>query len=343
MSTKLASLIEKVTTEHKGLSDLFLIPGNKTSVRVDGKISPVNDSVLSGDDVKAMALEITSQARLDRIYEEGSIDVSIPVSDELSARAGIALTRGDVSVVIRFLNSTIYSLERVSLPPVVKDIISSPNGLVIVSGPTGSGKTTSLYAMVDWLNTEKEMHICTVENPVALTLKSKKSLIQQREVGKDVSSFVDGISAALHQDLDALVIGEIKDLDTLVASLTAAETGHLVMIQLHASRPWEAIERIIEACPEASQPSIRRRLAEMLRGVICQRLVRNASGKGRTAVYDVFMPDENTRKGIVAGGGPETYRGSADSIAMEDEIAKLEKAGTISAEEAEKALGWIST
>lgn len=311
-------------------SDLFLLPGHKPTVRVNGQLSVLEDIVLDRSQTRWVGV-CAADREIDYM-QQGFVSVLRPIDDKRYAEMVFARTGGNISVNLKFRGGDLPSLDESNVPQTVTRLLSAPNGLIVMAGPHGSGKTTTLYMLVQWLNENRAMHICTVERPRHYLLKPAKSLIQQREVGRDCPSAASGIDAAMHQDLDAIVVTEVEDFDTLAGVLHAAETGHLVLIQMHAHDAREAVERLINAAPEGMQGQVKLQLSRVLRGVIVQRLAMFSDGKTRKAVCDVL--GEGTRK--LANG--DRLDAGAWLTRVQDEIAKLEAARKISAEEAARLL-----
>jgi twitching motility protein PilT len=311
-------------------SDLFLLPGHRPTVRVDGKLEVLEDLVLHPSQTRWVGV-CAADREIDYLNNQGFVSVIRPINEIRYAEMIFARTGGAVSVNIKFRGGELASFEQCGLPQTITKLLSAPNGLIIMAGPHGSGKTTTLYVLTQWLNENRAMHICTVEKPRHYLLKPARSMIQQREVGRDCPTAASAIDAAMHQDLDALIVGEVADFDTLAGVLTAAETGHLVLIQLHANDAREAVERLVNAAPEGLQGQIKRQLSQCLRGVIVQRLAKNAD-KGRSPVCDVM--GEGARRYIDGG----RIDASAWLTRVQDEIGRLEAAKKISGEEAARLL-----
>ena len=249
----------------------------------------------------------------------------------------LSMTRGSYSLAVRFNFGPLeLSLERIRTPEVVEGWLGASHGLIVVAGPHGSGKTTTLHAMTEWLNANRSVHLCTVEDPLSYEIVSKQALVQQREVGVDVPSTAAGVAAALASDLDVLVVTALADLEALSAVLHAAETGHLVLVQVHANSTDEALERIVEATPPSMHAMVRRALSETLRGVICQRLVRKVDGRGRVAAYETLVPDERLQATLVSGGRLSGLPRGAASLSMSDDLATLVETRLIALDDADE-------
>lgn len=322
-----------------GATDLHLVPGERPRFRVEGALSP-HGEVLPSASIDAMARATFGEARLALQAREGSAQRPLRVG-EIRGRVTLSMTRGAYSLAVRFNFGPVdLTLERIRAPEIVSEWLGASHGLIVVAGPHGSGKTTTLHAMTEWLNENRALHLCTVEDPLTHEITSKQALVQQREVGVDVPSTAAGIAAALASDLDALVVTALADLEALSAVLHAAETGHLVLVQIHANSCDEALERIVEATPPSMHAMIRRSLSETLRGVVCQRLIPKAE-RGRVAAYETLVPDERTRATIVSGGRLSGLPRGEGSQSMSDDVAQVAAEGTITAEAAAQAQAWI--
>jgi twitching motility protein PilT len=311
-------------------TDIHLVPGYTPMARREGKLVPLNDIVLTREMTHwvyvclfdnrgySYGREYSGYAQLTRTYGDTIADISA------------ASTGGARSIAIRLHGGTIPELDKSNVPVRVTELLNAPNGLILVAGPHGSGKTTTLYMLTEWINRNRAVHLCTVERPRHYLFQPRQAMIQQREVGLDGPTPASLIDAAMHQDLDVLMVGDIEDFDTLAGVLNAAQTGHLVLVQVHAKDAADAVQRIVGAAPEGMQGQVRRQLSECLRGVIVQRLARNKDGKHRVAVCDIL--GEGARK-FVDGGKPDAGFYLAR---IQDEIRKLEQAGTIDKQEAER-------
>jgi twitching motility protein PilT len=255
----------------------------------------------------------------------------------------VARSTGVYTIVLRVYPQTILDIKAAGFPESMIKAAESSHGLVVVAGPTGSGKTTSVVSLVDHLNATRACHISTVEDQVVYRLTPKRAIIQQREVGTDVPDVVAGIVAAYGQDLDVLYVNEMKRAEEVAAVITGAETGHLVIIGMHGESPEDAVYRLVEVFPPDEQPAIRRRLAGVLRATSVQVLLRKVGGKGRVAAYGVMIPDEETRRTIIDGKelAPWTACTRPGGQTLAEGIRRFRDAGTISAEEAERALALV--
>lgn len=317
-----------------GATDLHLAPGERPRFRTQAGLTPEGE-VLSPEDVDAMARATFGEARLALQAREGSAQRPLRVG-EIRGRVTLSMTRGSYSLSVGFNFGPLeLTLERIRAPEVVREWLGASHGLIVVAGPHGSGKTTTLHAMTEWLNENRALHLCTVEDPLSYEIVSKQALVQQREVGVDVPSTAAGVAAALASDLDALVVTALADLEALSSVLHAAETGHLVLVQVHANSTDEALERIVEATPPSMHAMIRRSLSETLRGVICQRLVRKADGRGRVAAYETLVPDERLQATLVSGGRLSGLPRGEGSQTLSDDLATLVESRQIALDDAD--------
>lgn len=274
--------------QQQGGSDLHLSSGNPPLIRVSGQLKPAMNQVLSHEQYKQLLYEIMSEAQRNEFEERCDLDFAYEVT-ELKARfrANIFMGRLGISAVFRIIPAEILSVEQLGLPKTVLDLTEYKKGLVLVTGPTGSGKSTTLAAMIDHINRHRSEHILTVEDPVEFVHCSRKSLINQREVGLHTRSFATALKAALREDPDIILVGEMRDLETIELAVTAAETGHLVFGTLHTSSAAKTVDRLINVFPTNQQEQIRTMLAESLRGVVAQQLLRTVDGK-RCAALEIL-------------------------------------------------------
>ena len=263
-----------------GSSDLHLTVGRPPTVRLRGRLRSLNTKVLEPDDTVSLMKSIAPERNQQELQEVGSSDFGFAFGDAGRFRVNIFKQKGHVALVLRLIPSKILTFDQIGLPPVVKKMIAQPHGIILVTGPTGSGKTTTLAAMIDYINARTDRHIITVEDPIEYYHNHKKSLINQRELGSDVPSFSEALRRALRQDPDVILVGEMRDLDTIEAAITAAETGHLVFGTLHTTGAAETVNRIIDAFPMGQQAQIRTQLSVALVAVLSQQLLPRANGKG---------------------------------------------------------------
>ena len=237
-----------------GASDLHIRVGRSPSLRVNGELVAVEGPALTAAETEALVLGAVPPARRADLDADGGCDFAFAFRDRTRLRANVFRGHGGYGMVLRLLPSAMYTLEQLRLPLVVKDMLKRARGLILVTGPTGSGKSTTLASMINWINENQQGHIITIEDPIEYTHAHKQCLITQREVGEDLPSFAEGVRSALRQDPDVILIGEMRDLETIEAAVTAAETGHLVLGTLHTSGATRTIDRIIDAFPASAPP-----------------------------------------------------------------------------------------
>jgi len=283
-------LIDKLLSAcvKQAASDLHIAVGQPPVLRIHGRLQKLKTKVLEPADTQALMKSITPDRCQQEFAETGSADYGFAFGDACRFRVSIYRDRGNVAMALRQIPNEMWSMDQLGVPQVFKSLIMRPRGLVIVTGPTGSGKTTTLAAMVDYLNENVDHHIITVEDPIEFQHQHKKSTINQREVGVDVTSFSEAIRRALRQDPDVILVGEMRDLPTIEAAITAAETGHIVFATLHTSSAAGTINRIIDVFPTNQQEQIRTQLASAIIGIMCQQLLRKVGG-GRVAAFETLV------------------------------------------------------
>ncbi len=302
----------RVACENKS-SDLHLKVGNYPYIRVDGELRPLNQFArVSSEDMLNMAFSIMTNRQKQKFKEQTELDMAYGVAGLGRFRVNVFQQRGNVGMVLRVIPTKIRTLEELYLPRVIDKICEEARGIVLVTGTTGSGKTTTLAAMVDRINSARTDHIVTIEDPIEFLHRDKKGFVNQREVGVDTSSFGSALRAALRQDPDVILVGEMRDLETIQTALLAAETGHLVFSTLHTLDATETIQRIIAVFPPPEQKQIRLQMATTLKAVISQRLVRKSDGIGRVPAVEVLITTEYIRDCII---NPEKTRLIHDAIA----------------------------
>ncbi len=279
----------------KGASDLHITTGVAPTIRVDGRLMPLPYEPLLPQDTKRLCYSILTEAQKHRFEEEQELDFSFGVKGLSRFRGNIYMQRGAVAGAFRTIPFRVRTFEELNLPPGLKDLCKKPRGLVLVTGPTGSGKSTTLAAMIDKINQERQEHIVTIEDPIEYLHPHKKCLVNQREVNADTQSFKKAMKHILRQDPDVVLIGEMRDLETIEAALTVAETGHLVFATLHTNSCVQTINRILDVFPPYQQPQIRAQMSFVLEGVISQILLPRASGVGRVLCLEVMIPNAAIR------------------------------------------------
>ncbi|MCL7750843.1 type IV pilus twitching motility protein PilT [Guyparkeria hydrothermalis] len=275
-------------TVKNGASDLHLSAGEQPRVRIDGDIRKVNVPVMEHKDVHTMVYDIMNDRQRKEYEDNLEVDFSFELRGHARFRVNAFNQNRGASAVFRTIPSKVLTLEQLDAPKVFQDLCDYPNGIVLVTGPTGSGKSTTLAAMVDYINDHRNDHILTVEDPIEFVHDSKKCLVNQREVHRDTHSFNAALRSALREDPDVVLVGELRDLETIRLALTAAETGHLVFGTLHTNSAAKTIDRIIDVFPSAEKDMVRAMLSESLRAVISQTLLKKISG-GRVAAHEIML------------------------------------------------------
>ena len=282
-----------------GASDIHIKAGLPPIFRIDGQLYPYKEAPrLSPDVVNKMAFGIMTKAQQEKFKEAGEIDLAYGVPGLGRFRVNIFQQRGTIGIVLRVIPFGVKTIEELNLPPIVGKLALEPRGLILVTGTTGSGKSTTLAAMIDLINSTRTCHIVTIEDPIEFLHRDKRSIINQREVGFDTKSFAVALRAALRQDPDVILVGEMRDFETIETALLAAETGHLVLSTLHTLDATETINRIVAVFPPYQQKQVRLQLASVLRGIISQRLVPRADGKGRVPAVEVLVNTARIRECI---------------------------------------------
>ena len=283
------------TMIEKGASDLHVTTGTPPQIRVDGRLVPLNLPPLTPAETKELIYSILTDAQKHKFEEENELDFSFGIKGLSRFRANVFIQRGAVACALRTIPFKILNFEDLGLPPILNDLIRKPRGLILVTGPTGSGKTTTLAAMIDKINTQYSHHIITIEDPIEYLHPHKKCVVNQREVHSDTASFRNALKYILRQDPDCVLVGEMRDLETIEAALTIAETGHLTMATLHTNSSSQTIHRIVDVFPPYQQPQVRAQLSFVLEGIISQQLIAKAVGQGRVVALEVMMPNAAIR------------------------------------------------
>lgn len=286
MAIEMIDLLNLVVEE--GASDLHIEVGVPPVLRLSGSLAPLDSDVLGPEDTERLIKSVTSDSDMQKIHEEGGADFGFAFEDKARFRVACFKQKGHLGLVMRQIPNTLLTLEEIGLNPSIKDLLFRPRGLVLVTGPTGSGKSTTLASMINIVNEERDVHIITVEDPVEFYHQHKKSVVIQREVGRDVPSFAEALRRALRQDPDVILVGEMRDLETMEAAVSAAETGHLVFATLHTTGAARTVDRIVDAFPTSQQAQIRTQLASSLLAVISQVLLPRIDKPGRVAAFEVM-------------------------------------------------------
>ncbi len=279
----------------KGASDLHITTGTPPQLRIDGELIPLRVDPLTPAETRELCYSVLSDAQKLRFEEDQEIDLSFGIKNLARFRANVFMQRSAVAGAFRLIPFKIIPLIELGLPGIIEELCNKPRGLVLVTGPTGSGKSTTLASMIDKINTEHRSHIMTIEDPIEYLHPHKGCLVNQREVGSDTQSFKRALKYILRQDPDVVLIGEMRDLETIEAALTVGETGHLAFATLHTNSCVQTINRIVDVFPPYQQPQVRAQLSFTLEGVVSQTLVPKASGSGRVLACEVMVPNPAIR------------------------------------------------
>jgi twitching motility protein PilT len=273
----------------RNASDIHLTVGKPPVLRIHGRLDVLDFRPLTPDDTVELMKAITSATHQQKIQERGGTDFGFAFGDLARFRVSVYKQKGHIGLCLRLIPSKLLTFEEIGLPPTIKELLYRPKGLILVTGPTGCGKTTTLATMLDFINRERDCHIITVEDPIEYYHEHKKSVVTQRELGVDVPSFEEAVIKALRQDPDVILVGEMRDLATMEAAVSAAETGHLVFATLHTTGAARTVDRIIDAFPMAQQEQIRTQLSVSILAVISQMLLTKADGRGRVAAFEIMV------------------------------------------------------
>jgi twitching motility protein PilT len=278
-----------------GASDLHLTAGVPPVMRIHGELKRIQGNALTGDDSRALAYAIMTDSQKHKFEEHNELDFSFGLKGLARFRGNVFIQRGNVAAVFRVIPYEIKSFESLGLPEIVAEMARRPRGLILVTGPTGSGKSTTLAAIIDLINRERKEHIVTIEDPIEFVHEHKNCIINQREVGADTKSFSRALKSVLRQDPDVILLGELRDLETIEVALKMAETGHLALATLHTNSCVQTITRVVDAFPAAQQAQIRLQLSFVLEGVLCQQLMPLKQGKGRALAMEILNPTPAVR------------------------------------------------
>ncbi|MGC2373437.1 MAG: type IV pilus twitching motility protein PilT [Solirubrobacteraceae bacterium] len=343
MSIDFADLLMEVVARRA--SDLHLAAGAPPTVRVRGRLTRLEGyPILSDTDTREIVYSILSGDQRQRLETNWQLDFAYSIPGHARFRVNAYFQRGAIGAAFRLIPFELTSIDQLGLPPAVHDLTRKPRGFVLVTGPTGSGKSTSLAAMLDEINSTREEHIMTIEDPIEFLHGHKKCLVNQRELGSDAQSFAAALKAALRQDPDVILVGEMRDLETISTALTAAETGHLVFATLHTQDTAQTVDRIIDVFPPEQQGQVRVQLSVALQGIITQQLLPTADGSGRVAACEVLVPNPAVRNLIREGKTHQIYSvlqtGSAQGMqTMDAALVSLVRTGKISQKQAESRSG----
>lgn len=322
-----------------GASDVHVSVGIPIKCRIHGTLQNLDNTILTGADTKALVEQMIPNRLIGEFNETGEADFSYAIRGQGRFRVNVFKQRGSLAFVIRFINTEIPNPEDLGLTSSVIELTKKKRGLVLVTGPTGSGKSTSLAALINRINENYSHHIITLEDPIEYLHVHKKSIVNQREIGMDTDNYANALRAALREDPDVILVGEMRDLDTIATAVTAAETGHLVFSTLHTIGAAATIDRIIDVFPPHQQPQIRLQLATLLESVISQQLLKTADGKGRVAAFEILHANSAIRALIREGKShqiPSMIQTSRKigMITMDDSIYELYQQGRVTKEEA---------
>ena len=331
-------LLEVIEAE---ASDLHLTAGSPPMVRREGHLRALDYPNLTPQDTREIVYSILNNEQRKRLETDWQIDLSYSVPSKARFRVNAFFQRASIGCVMRTIPQEIPKLESLGLPPVLSDFTRKPRGFVLVTGPTGSGKSTTLASMLDVINETRHEHILTIEDPIEFLHRHKKCIVNQRELGTDAFSFADGLKAALRQDPDVILVGEMRDLETMQTALTAAETGHLVFATLHTQDTAQTVDRIVDAFPPSQQHQVRTQLSIALQGIVTQQLLPTPDGQGRVAACEVLVPTPGVRNLIREGKTHQIYSalqtgGSHGMQTMDAAMVDLVRTGKITRELAER-------
>ncbi|MFA5975830.1 MAG: type IV pilus twitching motility protein PilT [Elusimicrobiota bacterium] len=327
-------------TVQKGGSDLHWVIGQPPMIRLDGELRPMTEfPVLTAEESKRLIYGFLSDEHRTRFEQDWELDFSVAVEGISRFRTNVLLQKNGIEAVMRVIPVHIPTPEELQLPPVVTDLANLPRGLVLVTGPTGSGKSTTLACLINLINQKQRKHILTIEDPIEFVYVNTNSVVRQREIGQQCHSFGEALRHALRQDPDVVMIGEMRDLETISAALTMAETGHLVFATLHTTDAAQTVDRIIDVFPAHQQQQVRAQLSSVLKGVVCQTLLPRVEGKGRVAAREVMIVTPAIANNIREGKTHQIY-GAIDTgsrvgmVSLDRALADLVKKGLISIEDA---------
>lgn len=332
----MSELLQVVVDE--SASDLHLTVGLPPTLRVHGRLHSIDCPPLTPDDTERLMKSITSDSNQQKIREIGGVDFGFSFGTLARFRVSAFKARGSIGLALRQIPSKLMTLDEIGLPAQVKDLMYRPRGLVLVTGPTGSGKTTTLASMIDLINNDRDCHIITAEDPIEYYHQHKRSIITQREIGVDVPNFKEALRRALRQDPDVILVGEMRDLETMEAAISAAETGHLVFATLHTTGAARTVDRIVDAFPTNQQAQVRTQLASSIIAVISQLLLVRKDAPGRLAAFEIMITTPSIQALI---RDSKTYRITSDiqtgakwgMITLDAHLAMLYESGLITYED----------
>lgn len=320
-------------------SDLFLKEHAPPTLRIDGRIAPTDLPVLNADEMRELAYSIMNHEQIGRFERRHELDLAFTIPDVARYRANIYQQRGSLGVVLRIIPLSIYSLDQLGMPQVIADLCKLKQGLILITGPTGCGKSTTLAAMIDLINSNRRCNIVTIEDPIEFVHDDKMSILNQREVGIDTDSFSEALKFVVRQSPDVILIGEMRDVETMNVALQASETGHLVFSTVHTTSASETMERIINMFPPHDKHQICLRLASSMKGIVSQKLLPRMDTDGRIASIEIMVGNPTVSKLIEEGRSGQLYQAIAEGgfwgmQTMNQCLCKYYKAGMISEDEA---------
>ena len=320
-------------------SDVHVTVGMPPLMRVNGELVKMRDYVLKPEHTAYICLGMLNDRQKEILEEKGEVDFSYGIPNVSRFRVNIYRQRKSLTAAIRIIMTSIPTIDSLKLPPILKELAMKPRGLILVTGPTGSGKSTTLAAMVDYVNNTRSCHILTLEEPIEYLHKHKTSMINQREIGDDSTTFATGLRAALREDPDVILVGEMRDLETISTAISAAETGHLVMSTLHTTSAPQTIDRVIDVFPPYQQTQVRVQLASVIQGIIAQQLLITADRKGRVAALEVLLGSDAVKNTIREGKVHQIMSYiqtgiKAGMMSMDFSLSQLVRSGQISTETA---------
>ncbi len=323
-----------------GASDLHITAGVPPVMRILGELKRVQGNPLTGDDTRSLAYAIMTDSQKHKFEEHNELDFSFGLKGLARFRGNVVVQRGKVAAVFRVIPYEILSFEALGLPPVVSEMARRPRGLILVTGPTGSGKSTTLASIIDLINRERREHIVTIEDPIEFVHDHKNCIINQREVGADTKSFAHALKSALRQDPDVVLLGELRDLETIEIALKMAETGHLALATLHTNSCVQTITRVVDAFPSSQQAQIRLQLSFVLEGILCQQLLPTKGGKGRALAMEILNPTPAVRNIIREDklhqlyGQMQINQGETGTLTLNQSLVQLVLTNKVTANEA---------
>jgi twitching motility protein PilT len=335
-----AAVLTKMVDERA--SDVHLTPGFPPAIRIRGRISPIDDYPdLSPQQTREVVYSILNSAQRKRFENEQQLDFAYAIPGVARFRVNCYFQRGAISAAFRLIPHEILGLEELGLPLVLEEFARKPRGFVLFTGPTGSGKSTSLASMIDMINATREEHILTIEDPIEYLHRHRRCIVNQREIGSDAPTVALALKAALRQDPDVILVGEMRDLETISTALTAAETGHLVFATLHTQSTAQTVDRIIDVFPPHQQDQVRMQLSVALQGIVTQQLLPTADGSARIVAAEVLVPTPAVRNLIREGKSHQIYSaiqtsGSVGMQTMDSHLAQLVRMGKITRQLAEQ-------